>query len=402
MSLISDRISKNIKPSPTLMAQSKANELKAKGFPILSLASGEPDFDTPLHIRKAAEQAMNSGYTRYTPSGGLKETKEAIIRKFSRENKLEYTLNEVCLNSGAKQTVYNAMMATLNPDEEVIIISPFWVSYPEIVKLAGGKPVIVNMNPDKGFHLDENIIERAITDKTKWIIINSPNNPSGLIYSYEELKALASMLLKYPHVNIISDDIYEHLVYDNAEFHTIAAVEPKIKSRVLTINGLSKAYAMTGWRIGYCGGSAELIKAMSVIQSQSTSCPNSISQMAAIEALDGPQNHIKESNKEFAKRRNLTSQLINQIPGLKCNIPKGAFYLFVDCRDLFGKKTPNGKVLNSSVDIAEYFLEQVYVVVIAGSPFGAEGFIRVSYTTSEEQLTKSCAKIKEACELLFK
>lgn len=401
MSLISDRISKNIKPSPTLLAQAKANELKSKGFPIISLATGEPDFDTPINIKEAAIKAMNDGYTKYTPSGGFKETKEAIIRKFKRENNLQYELKEVCVNSGAKQTIYNAMMATLNPKDEVIIISPFWVSYPEIVKISGGTPVIVNTDPDNGFKLDTDIIEQAITADTKWIIINSPNNPSGLVYGQEELKNLANMLLKYPHVHILSDDIYEHLIYDNLKFYNIAEIEPKLKNRTLTVNGLSKSYAMTGWRIGYCGGPAELIEAMSTIQSQSTSCPSSISQIATIEALDGNQNHIKENNEIYLKRRNLTAKLINQIPDLKCNIPNGAFYLFVDCRALFGKKTPDGKTLNNSIDVVDYLLEKSFVATVAGSPFGAEGFFRISYAIEEEKLEEACKRIGEACKILL-
>jgi aspartate aminotransferase len=400
MSLVSDRITKNIKPSPTLMTEVRAAELRERGFPVISLGTGEPDFATPLHIREAAIVAMNNGYTKYTPSGGLKEIKNAIISKFKRENNIEYAFNEVCVNSGAKQTIYNALMATLNPEEEVIIVAPYWVSYPEMVKLAGGKPVIVNCNAAERFGLDVVAIEKAITSKTKWIMLNSPNNPSGVVYSYDELRKLADMLLRYEHVYVLSDDIYEHLVYDDVKFYTIAQVEPKLKSRTLTVNGVSKAYAMTGWRIGYCGGPAELIKAMTTIQSQSTSNPCSISQMAAANALDGPQGHIQENNKVFVARRNMTANLINQMPGLKCDLPHGAFYLFVDCRGLFTKKTPQGNILKDSIEVANYFIEQAYVAVVAGSPFGVEGFFRISYATSSENLQESCKRLKLACEKL--
>ena len=395
MGLISDNLTNNIKPSPTLMAETKANELKSQGYPVISLCAGEPDFDTPEHIKLAAIDAINQGYTKYTPSGGFKDLKEAIINKFKRENNLEYSLNEVCAGSGAKQVIYNAFMASLNPNDEVIILTPYWVSYPEIVKIAGGKPVILK---NKDFDVQK--IEQAITPKTKWLMINSPNNPSGAVYNYQQLRDLADMLLKHEHVYILSDDIYEHLVYDQTKFYTLAQVDPKLKQRILTVNGVSKTYAMTGWRLGYAGGPAELIKAMCTIQSQSTSSPCSIAQKAGVAALNGPQDFVEKVRNVFAKRRNMVYGLINQIPGLKCAMPEGAFYMFIDCSQLMGKKTPNGTVLNNSNDVAIYFLEQVYLAVVDGSPFGMEGYLRISYATSDANLEESCKRMKQACEML--
>lgn len=401
MSFISDNITKNIKPSITLLVDAKANELKAQGYDVISLGVGEPDFDTPNNIKQAAIDAIKRGYTKYTSSGGAKELKTAVINKFKRENNIEYKENEICISSGAKQVIYNAFMATLNPGDEVIITAPFWVSYPEMVKISGGVPVIVNCNPLNNFSLDIDAIEKAITPKTKWLLLNSPNNPSGAICGYEELKALADMLLKHEHVHILSDDIYEHLIYDNELFHTLAEIEPKLKNRTLIVNGASKAYAMTGWRLGYGAGPVELIKAMMIVQSQSTSGACSISQMAAVEALNGPQDFIKESKEAYKNRRNIVVELLNQIPELNCTLPKGAFYIFIDCSKLFGKKTPKGQFINNSNDVATYLLEQVYVAVVAGSAFGMEGYFRISYATSEANLIECCKRIKEACEALI-
>ncbi len=400
MSLVADYLTKNIKPSPTLAVAAKAAELKAQGHPVINLGVGEPDFDTPENIKLAAIDAINSGYTKYTPVGGLKALKEAIVNKFKRENNLEYSLNEVFASCGAKQTIYNAMMASINPGEEVIIPAPYWVSYSDIVKLAGGIPIIIESDNNNNFALRVEAIKNAITSKTKWIFLNSPSNPCGVVYSYAELRALADVLLKNEHVYVLSDDIYEHLVYDQAKFYTIAEVEPALKNRVLTVNGISKTYAMTGWRIGYCGGPLELIKAMDVIQSQSTSNPCSISQMAAIAALNGPQGFIKENNKIFAHRRDIVVKSLNETPGLKCTIPHGAFYVFFDCSALFGKQTPTGKTLKSSDDVATYFLEQVYVAMVAGSSFGVEGYCRISYALSDADIIEACQRIKNACGLL--
>ena len=400
MSFISNNIINNIKPSLTLLVDAKANELKSQGYKVISLGVGEPDFDTPDNIKAAAIDAINRGYTKYTTAGGAKELKAAIINKFKRENNIEYKENEICVSSGAKQVIYNAFMATLNHGDEVIILAPFWVSYPEMVKISGGLPVIVNCDEKNNFGLNIEAIEQAINLKTKWLMINSPNNPCGSVYSYNELRALADMLLKYENVHVLSDDIYEHLIYDNEKFYTLAEVEPKLKNRILTVNGVSKTYAMTGWRLGYGAGSAELIKAMGIVQSQSTSGACSISQMAAVEALNGPQDFIQERNKIFINRRNMVAKNLNQIQGLKCSIPKGAFYLFVDCSGLFGKKTPQGIILNDSNAVATYLLEQVYVAVVAGSAFGTEGYFRISYATSDANLIESYKRIKEACELL--
>lgn len=397
MGLISNNLKTNIKPSPTLMATAKANELKAQGHPVVSLCAGEPDFDTPEHIKRAGIDAINQGYTKYTAAGGDNELKEAIINKFKRENDLDYNLSEVCASSGAKQTIYNAFMATINPGDEVIIPIPHWVSYPEMVKIAGGVPVILK---GKNFNLDIQQIEKAITNKTKWLMINSPSNPSGVTYSHQELRALADLLLKHKNVHVLSDDIYEHLVYDETKFYTLAQIEPKLKERILIVNGLSKTYAMTGWRIGYAAGPAELIKAMTTIQSQSTSSPCSISQKAGTAALNGPQDFIEETRKVFTRRRNIAHKLVNEIPGLKCDLPQGTFYIFINCSGLFGKKTPDGKIINNSNDFVIYLLEQVYLAVVDGTAFGTEGYFRISYATSDEQLIKGCELMKKACEML--
>ena len=400
MSIISDNIKNNIKPSLTLLVDAKANELKAQGYSIISLGIGEPDFDTPINIKNAAIKAINDGYTKYTAAGGVKELKEAIINKFKRENNLEYKLNEIIVSSGAKQVIYNAFMATINPGDEVIIISPYWVSDPEMVKIANGVPIIINSDYKKDFTLVLEEIEKSITPQTKWLMINSPNNPCGSVYGYNELKALANMILKYDNIHILSDDIYEHLTYDDEKFFTLAEIEPSLKNRILTVNGLSKTYAMTGWRIGYGAGSAELIKAMVIVQSQSTSGACSISQMAAIEALNGTQDFIKERNIIFKSRRDMVAEKLNKVQGLKCNKPKGSFYLFVNCFGLFGKKTQNGQILENSNDVATYLLEKAHIAVVSGSAFGVEGYFRISYATSEENLIESCRKIKEACDLL--
>lgn len=400
MNLISELLSKHLKPSPTFMAENKAREMKAKGFPVISLSTGEPDFDTPEYIRVAAVDAMNKGYTRYTPSGGLKEIKLAIQKKFKHENSLDYSLNEICVSSGAKQIIYNALMASVNPGDEVIIIAPYWVSYPEMVKIPGGIPIIVELDPRDNFKLNINKIEKAITQKTKWLFINSPNNPCGSVYSYDELRNLADMLVKYPDVHVLTDDIYEHLIYDENKFYTLAQVEPKLKSRVLTVNGVSKAYAMTGWRIGYCGGPEELIQAMSTIQTQTTSSPCSVSQMAAAAALSGSQDFIINCNNIYQNRRNSVVDLLNAVPGLSCNSPHGAFYLFVNCSGIFSKKTANGKILINSQDVADYLLEQVYVAVVPGRAFGLEGFFRISFATSEQNLIEACERIHKACTVL--
>lgn len=400
MPFIAENITHNIKPSITLLAEAKATELKAKGINIISLTIGEPDFDTPDNIKLAAIDAINKGYTKYMAAGGNKALKQAVVTKLQKENNLEYNANQICVSSGAKQVIYNALMATINPGEEVIILAPYWVSYPEMVKIANGKPVIVDCNKND-FSLDIKAIEQAITPKTKWLIFNSPNNPTGYVYSYDELKTLTDILLKHEHVHVLSDEIYEHLIYDDNKFYSFAEIEPKLKNRVLIVNGLSKSYAMTGWRIGYAAGNEELIKAMTIVQSQSTSGACSISQMAAIEALNGVQNSVIERNKVYQKRRDLVFELIEQIEGLKCDKPKGAFYFYIDCSELLGKKTLAGKILENSNDITAYFLEEAHVAVVTGSAFGFEGYIRISYATSEDNLKLAFARIKEACDKLL-
>jgi aspartate aminotransferase len=361
---------------------------------------GEPDFDTPENIKEAAIKAIKNGDTKYTAVDGTPALKKAIIAKFKRENNLDYNINEITVGTGAKQVIYNALMATLNEGDEVIIPAPYWVSYPDMVLLAGGTPVIVDGEAKTNFKILPADLEKKITNKTKWIIFNSPSNPTGSCYSSAELKALAEVLLKHPQVHILSDDIYEHLIFDNLKFATIAEVEPKLKARTLTVNGVSKAYAMTGWRIGYAAGDAALIKAMATIQSQSTSSPSSISQAAAVEALNGTQSYIKPNAKLFQDRRDMVVSMLNAISGIDCNVPNGAFYVFPSCFGLFGKKTPAGLELKNDNDVATYLLEEALVAVVPGIAFGAAGFFRISYAASEDFLKGSMQRIAKACELL--
>ena len=399
MSLLAKSLS-NIKPSPTIEVTAKAAELKAKGFDIISLGMGEPDFDTPQNIKQAAINAINKGETKYTAVDGTVALKKAIINKFKRENNLDYNPSEISVSTGAKQVIYNALIATLNPDDEVIIPAPYWVSYPDMVLLGSGVPVIAESSAENNFKISPTELASKITNKTKWLILNSPSNPTGACYTAKELKSLAEVLLKHPHVYIMSDDIYEHLIFDNLEFSTIAAVEPRLKERTLVVNGVSKGYAMTGWRIGYGAGPEKLIKAMAIIQSQSTSCPSSISQAAATEALNGTQDFIKPNALLFQKRRDKVVNMLNKIDGINCNNPNGAFYVFPSCRGLYGKKTPAGIVINNDKDFATYLLEQALVAVVPGVAFGAEGFFRISYAASDEFLQNAMTRIAEACAKL--
>lgn len=399
MSFLANSLSK-IKASPTIAVSMKAAELKAQGKDIISLGMGEPDFDTPSNIKEAAIVAINRGDTKYTAVDGTPALKKAVIEKFKRENNLEYKLSEIIVSGGAKQVIYNALVATMNAGDEVIIPAPFWVSYPDMVLLAGGNPVIVDSTAEDNFKISPANLEKAITPKTKWIILNSPSNPTGACYSKAELQALADMLLKYPHVNIMADDIYEHLVFDGFEFTTIAQIEPKLKDRTLIVNGVSKAYSMTGWRIGYGAGNEKLIKAMLVIQSQSTSSPCSISQAAAVEALNGTQDFIKPNAAIFEKRRNMVVKMLNEIDGISCNTPNGAFYVFPACSGLYGKKTPAGKTIENDNDFATYLLEEALVAVVPGVAFGAPNFFRISYTASEEFLKNAMQRINAACSKL--
>lgn len=400
MSFLASSLS-NIKPSPTIAVAMKAAELKAAGKDIISLGMGEPDFDTPENIKAAAIKAIQNGDTKYTAVDGTAALKKAIIGKLKRENSLEYKASEICVSTGAKQVIYNALIASINPQDEVIIPAPFWVSYPDMVLLAGGTPVIVNSSEKNNFKISPEALEEKITEKTKWIILNSPSNPTGSCYSAEELKALADVLLRHPQVHIMADDIYEHLIFDNLKFATIAEVEPKLKDRTLIVNGVSKAYAMTGWRIGYGAGPEKLIKAMSMIQSQSTSSPCSISQAASVEALNGTQDYIPTNAKLFQSRRDMVVSMLNKIEGINCNTPNGAFYVFPSCKGLFGKKMPSGKVIENDNDFAGYLLEEALVSVVPGVAFGAPDFFRISYAASDEFLRNSMQRIADACEKLI-
>ena len=399
MPFIATRLS-NIKPSPTIAVTQKARELKAAGRNIISLGAGEPDFDTPDNIKEAAIAAIRSGDTKYTAVDGTPALKKAICAKFKRENGLDYTPEQVTVGTGGKQVLYNALMATLNPGDEVIVPAPYWVSYPDMVLLAEGTPVPVECPASVGFKLQPADLEKAITPKTKWLILNSPNNPTGAAYTRAELKALTDVLVKHPHVWVMTDDMYEHLNYDGFEFTTPAQVEPSLYDRTLTINGVSKAYAMTGWRIGYAAGPKELIKAMGVIQSQSTSNPSSVSQAAAVEALNGPQDFIKTRAEAFKERRDLVVSMLNQATGIKCHKPEGAFYVYPSCEGTIGKTTPEGKVIETDEDFVTYLLELEGVAVVQGSAFGLAPFFRISYATSTAELEDACQRIQRACAAL--
>ena len=399
MTFIADRL-KRIKPSMTVGINIKANALRAKGKDVLVLAAGEPDFDTPLNIRNAASEAMDSGQTRYVPGKGTPALQKAIQSKFLNDNNLQYDLDEIIVGVGGKHIIYNAMMATINPNDEVIIPAPFWVSYPDIVLLAEGKPVIVQCPESQNFKITADQLEKNITDKTKWLMLNSPSNPTGSVYSKHELKQLAEVLLEYPNVLVMSDDIYEKVIYDNLEFATIASVEPKLKDRCLTLNGVSKAYCMTGWRLGYCGASKEIIAAMNKIQSQSTTSTSSISMAAAVEALNGPQEFITNHNKAFVRRRDLVVNLLNSIDGLSCLTPQGAFYVYPSCEGVLGKETPEGKEISNDEDFMTYLLESEGIAGVHGAAFGLSPYFRLSYATSDEILKDACARIKRACEKL--
>ena len=399
MTFIADRL-KRIKPSMTVGINIKANALRAEGKDVLVLAAGEPDFDTPLNIRNAASEAMDSGQTRYVPGKGTPALQKAIQSKFLKDNNLQYDLDEIIVGVGGKHIIYNAMMATINPNDEVIIPAPFWVSYPDIVLLAEGKPVIVKCPESQNFKITADQLEKNITDKTKWLMLNSPSNPTGSLYSKHELKQLAEVLLEYPNVLVMSDDIYEKVIYDNLEFATIASVEPKLKDRCLTLNGVSKAYCMTGWRLGYCGASKEIIAAMNKIQSQSTTSTSSISMAAAVEALNGPQEFITNHNKAFVRRRDLVVNLLNNIDGLSCLTPQGAFYVYPSCEGVLGKETPEGKEISNDEDFMTYLLESEGIAGVHGAAFGLSPYFRLSYATSDEILKDACARIKRACEKL--
>ena len=399
MSFIASRL-KRIKPSMTVGINVKANALRAEGKDVLVLAAGEPDFDTPANIRKAAFDAMESGQTRYVPGKGTPALQKAIQSKFIKDNNIEYSLDEIIVGVGGKHIIYNAMMATLNPNDEVIIPAPFWVSYPDIVLLAEGKPIIVECPESQNFKITANQLEKSITEKTKWLMLNSPSNPTGAVYSKSELKELAEVLLKYPHVLIMSDDIYEKIIYDNLEFGTLASIEPRLKDRCLTLNGVSKAYCMTGWRLGYCGASKEIIAAMNKMQSQSNTSTSSISMAAAVEALEGSQEFIKEHNEAFVRRRDMVVSLLNEIEGINCLTPEGAFYVYPSCEGVIGKQTPDGNKIATDEDFMNYLLESEGIAGVHGAAFGLSPYFRLSYATSDEILKDACSRIKRACEKL--
>ena len=398
MSIISDSL-KRIKPSPTIAVSQKAKELKAAGKDVIGLGAGEPDFDTPENVKNAAIKAIKNGDTKYTTVDGTNALKEAIVKKFNRENNINYTVDQITVGAGGKHVIYNLMMATLNKGDEVIIPAPYWVSYPDIVLLAGANPVVIECSEEQGFKLSAKDLESKINNNTKWLILNSPSNPTGACYSEQEIKNLSQVLKRNPHVNILSDDIYEHITYDGFKFFTIAQI-PEIKNKVVTMNGVSKSYAMTGWRIGYAAGDREIIKAIAKIQSQSTTNPSSISQAAAVEALNGKQDFISVRAKAFQERRDFVVNSLNAIEGINCIKPNGAFYVFPSCKGLIGKKDKNGKKIITDTDFVESLLENNEVAVVQGSAFGLEGFFRISYATSMDKLQEAMKRIKLFCESL--
>ncbi len=399
MSIIAARLSK-IKPSPTIAVTNKARELKEAGRDIIGLGAGEPDFDTPNFIKDGAIKAIKEGDTKYTAVDGTPALKDAIIAKFKRDNGLEYKRNQITVGTGGKQVLYNALMASVNPGDEVIIPAPYWVSYPDMTILAEGTPVFVDCPKENNFKLAAKDLEKAITPKTKWLILNSPSNPSGAAYTWDEMKAITDVLMRHKHVWVMTDDMYEHIVYDGFKFCTPAQVEPKLFDRTLTVNGVSKSYAMTGWRIGYAGGPAELIKAIGVMQSQSTSNPSSISQAASVAALNGDQSFLKERNDAFKDRRDTVVKMLNEADGIECLTPEGAFYVYPSCAGCIGKKTPDGKTIETDSDFVTYLLEAEGVACVQGEAFGLSPYFRISYATSMDSLKEACRRIQRACKAL--
>jgi aspartate aminotransferase len=396
MPFIASRLSL-IKPSPTIAVSNMAAELKAQGRDIIGLGAGEPDFDTPDNIKAAAKAAIDRGETKYTAVNGTLALRKAICAKFKRENGLDYTPEQVTVGCGGKQVIYNALMATVDPGDEVIIPAPYWVSYLDIALLAEGKPVVVDCREENNFKLQAADLEKAITPKTKWLVLNSPSNPTGAAYSWDEMKALTDVLVRHPHVWIMSDDMYEHLVYDGFKFCTPAQVEPKLYERTLTMNGVSKAYAMTGWRVGYAAGPKPLIDAIAKIQSQSTTHTSSVSQAASVEALNGTQDFLPERAEVFKQRRDLVVSMLNEIPGITCKTPEGAFYVYPSCAGLIGKKRPDGKVIENDREFVTWLLEDQGVACVQGEAFGLSPYFRISYATSTEALKEACIRIGKAC-----
>ncbi len=396
MSLLARRLD-SIKPSPTIAVTTRARELRAAGRDVIGLGAGEPDFDTPDHIKDAAMRAIRDGQTKYTAVDGTPELKEAVAAKFRRDNRLEYSVSQITVGTGGKQVLFNALLATLDPGDEVLIPAPYWVSYPDMTALAGGTPKVIEAGTETGFRLTADALEAAITDRTKWLILNSPSNPTGAAYPEKELRALAAVLVRHPHVHVMTDDIYEKITYDGFGFRTLAEVEPALQARTLTVNGVSKAYSMTGWRIGFAGGPEDLIRAMAKIQSQSTTNPCSISQAAAVAALTGDESFLAGWTAAFRRRRDKTAAALNAVPGLACRVPEGAFYLYPSCADLIGKATPAGTVIENSGDLAAFLLDTAGVAVVPGAAFGLEPFFRISYATSDSALEDACARIAQAC-----
>jgi aspartate aminotransferase len=398
-SLLSQTLAR-VKPSPTIAITNRARELAAEGRDIISLSAGEPDFDTPEHIREAGKAAIDAGHTRYTAVDGIPELKRAICAKFARENGLDYAPANITVGTGGKQILYNALMATLNPGDEVIIPAPYWVSYPDIVAFAGGTPIFIEAPAAQNYKITPAQLEAAITAKTRWVLLNSPSNPTGAAYSATELKALADVLVRHPQVMVLTDDMYEHVWYADTPFATILQVCPELYDRTLTVNGCSKAYSMTGWRIGFAGGPQWLIKAMAKLQSQSTSNPCSIAQAAATAALNGDQSFLKDRNERFRGRRDLVVKMLNEIEGVNCPTPEGAFYVYPDVAGLIGKSTPGGKIIETDADLIDYFLDEVQVAAVHGGAFGLSPGFRISYATSEEILTEACTRMQKACAAL--
>jgi aspartate aminotransferase len=397
VSILSSTLAR-IKPSPTIAVTNLARELQAQGRDVIGLGAGEPDFDTPEHIQEAAIAAIRGGQTRYTAVDGTPALKQAIVAKFKRENGIEYRTDEITVGTGGKQVLYNALMATLEPGDEVVIPAPYWVSYPDMTLLAGGTPVFVSCPEQTGFKLRPEDLDEAITAKTKWVMLNSPNNPTGAAYTEAEIKALTEVLLRHPHVWLMTDDMYEHLVYDGFRFTTPVQVEPALKDRTLTVNGVSKAYAMTGWRIGYAGGPKQLIQGMAIIQSQSTSNPCSVSQAAAVAALNGDLSFLPERNEIYRQRRDLVVDQLNRAPGLRCHKPEGAFYVYPSCAGAIGRRTAKGAMLETSADFASHLLADEGVAVVHGTAFGLDPYFRISYATGTGLLEEACRRIIRFCE----
>ena len=399
MSVLAERLGR-IKPSPTMAVTALAEELKRAGKDVIGLGAGEPDFDTPQFVKDAAVKAMDEGKTKYTTPSGLFELREAACRKFKRENNLDYEPDDICVGTGGKQIIFNAMFATLSAGDEVVVPAPYWVSYTDIAVMAEGVPVIVAATEENGFKITPDQLEAAITPKTKWFVLNSPSNPTGGAYSRDELKGLADVLMRHPQIYVFADDIYEHIIYDDFEFHTIAEVEPGLKSRTLTMNGVSKAYCMTGWRVGFAGGSRDLVKGINTVQSQNCSSTSTISQWAAVAALDGDTSFIAENVAVFKERRDLVVSMLNQANGLTCATPPGAFYVYPSCAGTIGKKTPDGAAIGTDEDFVKYLLESEGVAVVQGEAFGLSPYFRISYAAATEVLEDACARIQRACAAL--